>query len=489
MSEGVVDPARGAASPRGLALCVDLDGTLVATNTLWESLLACARQRPLELLRIPLWLARGRPALKRGLARAARLEAGSLPFRAEVVAYLRAARAEGRPVVLATASDRLVAEAVASHLGLFDAVLATEDGRNLKGARKREALERAFGRGGFEYLGDSAADLPVWEAAARASWVGLSPGQEARVAARTPVARRFQTPRAGPGAWLRALRVHQWVKNALVALPLVMAHRFDEPALLGLVGLAFVALSFCASSVYLGNDLMDLAADRAHPSKRGRPFASGELSIPAGLAVAPLLATAAFAISLAWLPASFTATLAVYLLLNVLYTFRLKQVAVADVIFLSGLYSLRVLAGGFATGIEVSPWLIAFSLFFFLNLAFLKRYTDLRLMPAGRDGLSPGRDYAPEDAPVVLALGPASGYMATLVLALYMQSEKVTTLYRQPDLLWLLVPLLVFWISRVWMVAHRGQMTEDPIVFTTRDAVSWAVLAAAGAVLLLATIL
>jgi 4-hydroxybenzoate polyprenyltransferase len=489
LSERAVDPAGEGTRAHALPLCVDLDGTLVATDTLWESFLGCMRRHPLELLRIPAWLARGRPALKRGLARAAGLQPGSLPFRAEVVEYLKAARAEGRPVVLATASDRLVAEAVASHLGLFDAVLATDGERNLKGARKREALETAFGRDGFEYLGDSAADLPVWEAAGRASCVGLSPAQEARVSARTPIARRFAAPRAGLRTWLRALRVHQWVKNTLVVLPLVMGHRFDEPALLGLVALAFVALSFAASSVYLGNDLMDLAVDRAHPSKRRRPFAAGELSIPAGLAAAPLLMLAAFAISLAWLPASFTATLAVYLALNVVYTFRLKSVAVADVIFLAGLYSLRVLAGGFATGIEVSPWLIAFSLFFFLNLAFLKRYTDLRGMPEGRDGPSPGRDYAREDAPLVLSLGPASGYMATLVLALYMQSEKVTILYRQPDLLWLLVPLLVFWLSRVWMLAHRGEMTDDPVVFTTRDPVSWAVLALAAGVLVLATIL
>jgi len=483
-------PARGDASGASpLPLCVDLDGTLVATDTLWECLLACARQRPAALLRLPGWLARGRPAVKRGLAEAGPPEPDALPFRAEVVEYLREARAAGRRVVLATAADRRVAEAVASHLGLFDQVICTDGALNLKGQGKGAALREAFGEGGFEYLGDSRADWPVWALAGRASSVGLSARQQERLAARLPLARAFPGSRGGVRAWVRGLRLHQWVKNLLVVLPLVMAHRFDEPALLAQVGVAFLALSLCASSVYLFNDLMDLASDRRHPTKRRRPFAAGELSIRSGVAAAPLLVTAALALSLALLPAAFTATLAAYLILNLLYTFRLKRVAIADVIFLAGLYSLRVLAGGFATGIEVSPWLIAFSLFFFLNLAFLKRYADLRLGHAGAEGRSPGRDYVAEDAPLLLSLGPASGYMATLVLALYMQSDKVTTLYREPDLLWLLVPLLVFWISRVWLVAHRGGMSDDPIVFTTRDPVSWGVAALSGGVLVLATLL
>jgi 4-hydroxybenzoate polyprenyltransferase len=247
-------------------------------------------------------------------------------------------------------------------------------------------------------------------------------------------------------------------------------------------------MSLCASSVYVFNDLMDLPSDRAHPTKRNRPFASGVLAIPAGLAAAPLLVGAAGVLSALFLPLPFTLTLAGYLLLNGLYTFALKRVAIADVIFLASLYSLRVLAGGFATGVAVSPWLIAFSLFFFLNLAFLKRYADLRLVEKGGGTGSPGRDYAAEDAPLLLSLGPASGYMATVVLAFYVQSEKVATLYRTPDLLWLLIPLFVYWISRVWLVAHRGGMSDDPIVFTTRDRPSWAVAALAGATLVLATL-
>jgi 4-hydroxybenzoate polyprenyltransferase len=482
------DPERDPGAD-GLPLCVDLDGTLVATDTLWESLLVCLRTRPAALLRLPLWLLAGRSRLKAELTRAAPPDVPGLPYREEVVAYLREARAAGRPVTLATAQDRSVADAVAAHLGLFSAVIASDAGRNLKGARKREALEAAYGERGYEYLGDAAADVAVWEGAARASWVGLPPALERQVAARVPVGRRFERARASLATWLRALRVHQWVKNVLVFVPLVMAHRLSEPALAGRAALAFACLCLCASSVYVVNDLMDLAADRRHPTKRRRPFAAGHLSIPAGLATAPLLAGAALALSLAFLPLLFTGTLVAYLALSSLYTFALKRLAIADVIFLAGLYSLRVLAGGFATGVEVSPWLIAFSLFFFLNLAFLKRYADLRLVARGNGRGSPGRDYALEDAPLLLSLGPAAGYMAIVVLALYIQSAKVVTLYSRPVLLWLLIPLLAYWISRVWLVAHRGGMSDDPIVFTTRDAPSWGVAALAAGVLALATVL
>jgi 4-hydroxybenzoate polyprenyltransferase len=301
-------------------------------------------------------------------------------------------------------------------------------------------------------------------------------------------------PRASLATWRRALRVHQWVKNGLVFLPLLLAHRLGEPGLLGLATLAFVCLSLLTSAVYVLNDLMDLPSDRAHPTKRRRPFAAGTLPIWSGVAVAPLLIAASLGLSVALLPGVFTTALAVYLLLNVIYTGFLKRVAMADVILVASLYSLRVLAGGYATSVEVSPWLIAFSLFFFLNLAFLKRYADLRLMArvaepgaSGPPG-SPGRDYVASDAPLLLALGPVSGFMATLVLALYITGEKVTQLYRLPAALWLLIPLLVFWISRFWLEAQRGRMHEDPVVYILNDRLSYAVLAGAAIILLTAAL-
>lgn len=479
------DPA-----PRRMPLCVDMDGTLVAGDTLHESLVWLARRRPGLLWRVPAWLRRGRAGFKRRVADAVVPDAAALPYRSEVLAYVREARAAGRPVVLATAADRRVAEAVAGHLGLFDRVLATEDDHNLKGDAKRRALEEAFGPRGYEYLGDHGVDRAVWEGAARIACVGVSDAEARRLEAHAPVVRRFERPSAGPGTWLRAMRVHQWVKNVLLFVPLLAAHRVDEPLLWAVTLLAFLAFSLCASGVYLLNDLMDLEADRLHPTKRHRPMAAGRLPLLAGAMAAPLLVAGALAGSALLLPAGFVAALAVYLVLNALYTFVLKQVAIADVIFLASLYSLRVLAGGLATGIPVSPWLIGFSLFFFLSLAVLKRYADLRILEAsGSVDASPGRDYSIDDAALLLAMGPACGYMAVVVLVLYVQSEAVEGLYRTPELLWLLAPLLVYWISRVWWIAHRGRMTDDPIVFTSRDPASWLVGVLALATLTVATLL
>ncbi|MAE96184.1 MAG: hypothetical protein CL910_16135 [Deltaproteobacteria bacterium] len=458
-----------------LPLCVDLDGTLVATDTLWEGILTLLRQQPMLGLALPVWVLGGKARFKSELVRRARPDPAALPYREEVVRYLREARDDGRPVVLATASHQEVAQSVADHLGIFHAVMASDGGVNLKGAHKAGALAAAFGERGFEYIGDAAADLPVFARAAVASTVGPEGARAARAATETPLGRSFPLPAGGLRVWLRALRVHQWVKNVLLFLPLLAAHRFADLPLWGLAIAAFGSLSLCASTVYVLNDLMDLEADRAHPTKRRRPFAAGQISIPAALVAAPILLAVAFAISLALLPALFTGCLVAYLLLNGLYTFWLKRVAIADVVFLACLYSLRVVAGGFALAIPVSPWLIGFSLFFFLNLAFLKRYADLRLVAHDRGAGSPGRDYAVEDAPLLASLGPASGTMAAVVLALYIQSDKVATLYTRPEVLWALIPLIMYWISRVWLVAHRGRMADDPVLFATRDPVSYLV--------------
>jgi 4-hydroxybenzoate polyprenyltransferase/phosphoserine phosphatase len=467
-------------------VCVDLDGTLLATDSLHELAIGLAWQRPLDLLRLPAWLAGGRAHLKARLAERIALDPARLPYRDDVLGALRAARAQGRPCVLVTAADRRVAEAVADHLGLFSEVLASDGGANLKGRRKAERLAERFGRGGFEYLGDAAADLPVWEAAGAASLVAPSEGLRRRVAARIPVERTLGA-RGGGGArlrsWLRALRVHQWVKNLLVLLPLLASHRFDEPPLALLAAFAFAAFSLCSSAVYLWNDLADLGADRAHPTKRLRPFASGELPVAAGVLVAPLLLAAALGLAAATLPSRFAAALGAYVLTNFVYTFWLKRVAIADVVLLAALYTLRVVAGGIAVSVVLSPWLLAFCLFFFLNLAFLKRYVDVRrIAEEGGGGRVPGRDYEASDLTLLASMGLAAGYLAALILALYIQSENVAQLYRSPALLWLATPLAAYWVSRMWLLAHRGRMDDDPVAFAVRDPVTWAV-GAAGALI------
>jgi 4-hydroxybenzoate polyprenyltransferase len=471
------------ASPRehaALPLCVDLDGTLVATDTLWESALALLRTQPLRALALPLWLARGRPALKRALAAAAPLEVATLPLRAEVLAYAAEARAAGRSVHLVTASTRAIAERVAAHTGAFDDVMASDD-ENLKGARKRDALVARFGARGFEYVGDARVDLAVWESAGAGSLVSESRGLRDALAARTRLARSFAAPSGGAGAWLRALRLRQWSKNLLLFVPIVAAHRVADLDLLGAAALAFVAFGLTASAVYLANDLVDLPSDRLHPTKRTRPFASGALSIPAGLAAIPVLVAGAFALAVL-LPPAFGAALAFYLAANVLYTLWLKRVMLADVTALGGMYALRVVVGGLATGIAISNWLIGLSLFFFLSLAFLKRFAELRRLGAEGAAAAPGRGYAPSDAPVLLALGPACAAVAALVLGLYVEGDAVSTLYRRPAVMWALVPLLVYWAGRMWLLAQRGELDDDPILFTTRDRASYAVAALALAV-------
>jgi 4-hydroxybenzoate polyprenyltransferase/phosphoserine phosphatase len=454
-------------------LFVDLDGTLVATDLFHEGLCAAVKRAPGLLLRLPRLAWQGRAALKQGVASRVALHVERLPYRAEVVDFLRQEKARGTLLVLATAADGVWARAVADHLGLFDGVLASDGKRNLRGAEKLRAIEAVCadqGLGGFGYLGDSRADLPVWQRASRVFVVEPSPrllrelpGLPTRVFGR-------RSGRVGPA--VRALRPHQWAKNVLVFLPLLLAHVLN-PAALAAAVLAFVVLSLCASAIYLVNDLLDIEADRQHPTKRFRPFAAGRLPVAFGLPAAlGLLGLAGLLTALA-LPAPFAGTVAVYLGLTTLYSCWIKRELVADVITLSGLYTLRLFAGGLATGVPVSEWLLAFAMFFFTSLAFVKRYTELRRMSDQGKAAPEGRSYLVTDAGLLESLGTASGYLAVLVFALYINGDVVNHLYRHPAMLWLICPLLVYWITRVWFLARRGQVADDPLLFAFRDRVSW----------------
>ncbi len=275
-------------------------------------------------------------------------------------------------------------------------------------------------------------------------------------------------------AVVRAMRPVQWAKNALVFLPVLLAHHVGNPRLLVDALLAFAALSLCASGTYVVNDLLDRERDRLHPVKRRRPFASGALSAPTGWTMAPVLVAAAFGVA-ALLPPAFALVLGLYLATTVAYSFVLKRVAALDVVVLAGLYALRVLAGSAATGVPISEWLLAFCLFFFLDLALLKRYAELRLLETLEEARNNGRGYGVDDAAMLRGLGPATGYLAVLVLALYITSPAVAALYRTPQLLWLAAPLLLFWTTRMWLLAHRRDMPDDPVLFTVKDPVSWGV--------------
>jgi len=459
-------------------LAVDLDGTLVQGDTLYEMLFAALRRRPWLVLLLPVWLATGGKAgLKRRLAEVADPAGLSLLFHEPVLAFLRNERAAGRSLVLATAADRAVAEAVAARLGLFDTVIATEAGHNLRGDAKAQALVARFGERGFDYAGNDAHDLPVWRVAHHA--VVVAPAGAAivrRARALDAQATHITMPGFSPRAVLKAMRPHQWAKNALVFVPLVAAHRFTDLALLLQALAAFVAMGLAASAGYLANDLLDLQADRAHPRKRNRPFASGALPVPLGvpLVVGLLLAGLAIAALVWWALALWVL---LYLLLTLTYSFWLKQKVLIDVFVLSALYTHRILAGSIATGIAPSFWLLALSVFFFLSLAMLKRYAELiDLAAAGGPKAAKTRGYRPEDLDTLVSLGSASGFSATFVLALYINSPEVKALYRTPELFWLCCPLLLYWLSRMWVGARRGVIDDDPLVFALRERISLLVL-------------
>lgn len=479
-----------AVSPDKPALCVDLDGTLLATDLLHESFVAALKRAPWVVMQCAGWLAAGgRPRLKEELARRAHLDVATLPYRSEVLEFIREERAAGRRIVLATASWKGLAEDVAAHLQLFDEVLATSPGENLKAESKARRLVSACGPGHFDYIGDSRADRAIWRHARVAHVVG-DPGVLLRGLPNAAQGQRVfdggKGRRARARAILDALRPHQWAKNLLLLIPLLAAHRVDDPAAVSAAFQALIAFCLAASSAYVLNDLLDLQADRAHPRKRRRALASGRLPISWGLAlcIACLAGAVAFAASL---PRAFGAALAVYVVLTIAYSMALKRVVIVDVLSLAALYTLRLIAGGLAVAVPLSFWLLAFAVFLFFSLALLKRYTELAGI-AGADGSPvPGRGYAGRDIDVVLAMGVASGLIGALVLALYMNGDTVTKLYRTPDVLWLLCPLYLYWIARMWLLGARAQMDDDPVLFAVRDVPTYFVLALGGAVVWTAT--
>lgn len=462
-------------------LCVDLDGTLLRSDIGFESVLALARHRPWALLALPWWLLGGLAHAKRRIAERVRIDPATLPYDPRVVDWLRA-EPTSRQRILASASDALLVQAVADHLGLFDAVVASDGRHNVSGRAKAAALVERFGERGFDYAGNAAVDRAVWRHARRAIVVN-APATLVKVAQRDfEVARVIPAPAASPRAWWRALRPHQWLKNLLLFLPLLAAHHWNDTAALGATALAWVAFSLCASGTYVVNDLLDLDADRRHPRKRERPFASGALQLWQGMLAAPLLVGTAFALSAWRLPPVFALALATYAVLTLAYSTGIKRVPMLDVIALAALYTLRLLAGAAATGVPVSFWLLSFSMFLFLGLAMLKRYAELHDLRERRGDAVAGRGYSVDDLPLVRTLGTASGLVSVLVLALYIDSTAGEALYRHPDRLWLLCPMLLYWVARAWLVAQRGDMHDDPVVFAARDPVSWLLAALAAGV-------
>ena len=466
-------------------LCVDLDGTLVRSDMLVESILALLKQNPLYVFALPLWLLRGRGHLKHEVATRARPDATTLPYDKRVCELVRD-ESSRRPVVLCTAADRAIADAVASHVGGFSSVMATDGAANLSGHNKADALVERFGERGFDYVGNEHRDLAIWRHARRAIVANAGAGVAARAGKVCEAVDVLSREHGGLRAWVQALRIHQWLKNVLVFVPLLAAHLVTDPAAAVRAAAAFVIFGVCASGVYVLNDLFDLDADRRHPRKRNRPFAAGNLPLTGGFALAGLLTLAAFAAAYALAP-RFALVLLGYYILTLAYSLRLKQIAMLDVLVLAALYTVRIVAGTVAIHVQFSFWLLAFAMFLFLSLALVKRYTELGMQRQVGLETASGRGYRAADYELLASLGGASGYLSVLVLALYINSTASAELYHRPYFLWLLCPLLLYWISRTWIIAHRGKMHDDPVVFAARDRVSMVLLVLSAIVVLLAT--
>lgn len=465
-----------------IPLAVDLDGTLIATDLLWEGLFILLKKNPLYLLFLPLWLTGGPARLKQEIAARVDIDPASLPYQAELLGLLRAEHEEGRRIVLATGTPRKFAEAVAAHLGIFDRVLATDGPHNLTAARKRASLVAAYGDGGFDYAGNSRHDLKVFDVARNA--IVVAPDRSARRWQAAHGAETMPAPKRTLRTYVKMLRVHQWLKNSLIAVPMVLSHEYFNVGMIWQCVLAFVSFSAVASAIYIVNDFFDLALDRNHPTKRNRPFASGVLSIPFGLGAVAVLLAIGIAIG-CLLPIQFLGALGGYMVVTTAYSLSFKRMLLIDVLTLAGLYTIRVLAGAAATGVDVSFWLLAFSIFFFLSLALVKRFVELRTTAIATGERIAGRGYRTEDQEIVGQAGMASAFSSALVLALYMDSVAVRELYPHPWLMWPLAPIVLYLTMRVWILARRDEMHDDPVVFIIRDWRSQIVVAI-GAVLLVA---
>ncbi|MGE0740051.1 MAG: UbiA family prenyltransferase [Hyphomonadaceae bacterium] len=454
-------------------LAVDLDGTLIRGDLFTEAMLRLAFTQPWKLPLLLLWLMRGRAFAKAKLAIAFPPDAAHLPYDERVVAWLRQERVEGRVLALATASDERAARAVADHVGAFDHVFASDGATNLKSRRKGERLMAAFPEG-FVYAGNEGADVKVWRASTRAVVANASPAFSRAMAARFDIEHTFPRERAPLQALLTAVRPRHWAKNLLVFLPLLVGQGWYAAEAWRGAALAFAALCLVASSVYLVNDAADIEADRRHPRKRLRPFASGAASPAVGLLVA--IAMLAGGLWVGALSGAFALVLA-YLVAATLYTFWLKRVVLLDVFVLAGLYGLRIVIGGSASGFPASDWLLAFSGFFFLSLALVKRAAEVDAIRADLVG----RGYRAADGPMLKRVGVGAGLIAALVLALYLQAPAITSRYDAPTYLWVLPAAVTFWFAHVWLKVERGEMHDDPLLFALRDPVSWGVALISGA--------
>lgn len=466
-------------------LCVDLDGTLVKSDTLVDSLLLMMRKHPRLLLGLPLSLLRGKAALKAYVASHVTLDVAHLPYNRKVIQFLQEQRSTDRPIYLTTGADETLARRVADYLGLFTGVLGSDGATNLTGNKKLDLLRARIGAAAFDYIGNDTPDLPLLAHATEAMVANPSIALRLRLRSGSIQTKCGFEERARPlQSIAKALRPHQWAKNLLVFLPLLLSHHVTTRLLIQAL-LAFCCFSLTASSAYIVNDLLDIENDRRHLQKRLRPFASGDLSAFAGAFIVAIFLVTAFC-GAQLLPAAFLGWLALYLVTTFLYSWRLKRIALVDVLVLSGLYTLRLLAGAAATESLISHWLAGFSIFLFFSLAIVKRFAELENLQVS--GLPPrnGRGYLVADINQLRSFGTASAFAAVMVFAIYISSPEIVALYHRAQLLWLNVPLMILWLCRIWLLASRGSLDEDPLVFALTDRMSQLICIAIAAIALLA---
>lgn len=466
-------------------LCVDLDGTLVKSDTLVDSLLALLRLHPAKALALPGKVLKGKAAFKAYVTDSVSLDVKHLPYNQPLLKYLLGEHARGRELYLATGADERLARRVADHLGIFRGVLGSDGTVNLTGHNKLDRLRNSLHSEQFDYIGNATPDLPLLAHSSAPMVANPSLGLRLRMRARgLRTARAFEDRGRFLPSLLKAIRIHQWAKNTLIYLPLLLSHALTV-ASVEMAVLAFFCFSLTASATYIVNDLLDIETDRRHPRKQLRPFASGDLPAALGLGISAVFLVLGLA-GARLLPAAFYGWLLLYLATSIAYTSYLKRIALVDVLVLSGLYTLRMLAGAAATGTPISHWLAGFSVFLFLSLAIVKRFAELENLCASGTQPRNGRGYLLSDVEQLRAFGTSSASAAVVIFAIYISGQDVTVLYRNPTRLWLVVPLMLLWLYRVWLLASRGRLNEDPVIFAMTDKMSLLIGAAVLAIVLLA---
>jgi 4-hydroxybenzoate polyprenyltransferase len=458
---------------RNIPLCVDLDGTLIPTDCLSESIVELLRNNFFMIFLLPFWLIKGKAFFKEKIVSRIIPKPDELPYNEDIIEYLKLQKEEGRELILVTASHQRIAVRIGEYLNIFDELIGSDLDRRTKGKSKQKYLVDRFGEMGFDYAGDSKADLHVWKSARKAIIVHPKDNTLEKANKIVEIEKIFYKEKNSLMTYLKQIRVYQWIKNILIFLPLLMAHKLSEPMLFIDAIIAFLAFSFTASFVYILNDLVDLPSDRKHPRKKNRPLASGRIPILYGAIIAPFLLAIGIILSIFFLSAEFLYILIAYLVITSLYSFVLKKIYILDIIVLSILYTIRLIAGALAVDVPLSQWLMEFSVFFFLSLAINKRFTELYVMQQKNKENAAGRGYTVSDIDLMRVIGPVSGYISVLVFVLYLHSDEVVVLYKNAHILWLVAVCLLYWITRIWFITTRGKMHDDPIIFTGKDPVSY----------------